>query len=686
MALRIAGDSHVGKVRTANEDSLIVEPRLGLYAVLDGMGGANAGDVASQMARDAIREYVTARRGSVPARQLLEAAIHAGSTTVFTAAQAQRERHGMGTTVVACLIDGATVVIGHVGDSRAYLLRGGRLQAMTRDHTIVEELVDRGLLTPDEAERHPYKNVLSRNLGARPETRVDVVEVELAPGDRLMLCSDGLYGYAAGEAIQYLLGSGDAPDQVCRDLIDLALRGGGGDNVSAIVIEAPPLATSATHVVRTSGAHVWWQKRQRFLQVAKERGLPKNPIVRGLPPAEALDIVAMSLCQAIYHDLEKSTGVNVWTFTQHLAGGWFERGGEWSAVRGIVDILGDSARAVIDEVRAADAHLGFLLDVAVSRALVVAELALGGLLAERLRQVDSELIELHSSLLETSAGSRDTPLPAARASGRELSESALDAALNGAELSDSSDAALSDSGLSDAGLSDAGLSDAGLSEPELSEAELSETGLSQTRLSETGRAPAGERFVERPTLPFLRADLPARSSGLPRELLDAITKTLTIARARTSPRAELVVQVLSALEAVATAGDEHLGTAVLAARELYGVRSVDDTGIMPLFDALDQARILTAASVHQIKVSEPVRAKALRTISTAHQRLVGAATGLVLESVTPFSDRLREVQAVTITLRDQVAKAERRRADLERRFATIVDPSLPWGARGNTEW
>jgi protein phosphatase len=610
--MRIAGDSHVGKVRTTNEDSLIVEPRVGLFAVLDGMGGANAGDVASRTARDAIRDFVLARRAALPPKQLLEQALKAGGSAVHSSAQAHREHHGMGTTVVACLVaDGGRVVIGHVGDSRAYLLRDGRLQALTRDHTIVEELVDRGLLAADEAERHPYKNVLSRNLGARPETRVDLLELVMRGGDRLLLCSDGLFGYASAEGIQYLLGSGDAPDHVCRDLIELALKGGGGDNVSTIVIEAPAPAPTSTQVVRTTGATAWWQKRQRFLAVAKERGLTKNPIVRGLPPKEALELVALSLCQAVFHDLEKSTGVNVWTFAQNLAGGWFERGGDWAAVRGMIDILGTSARAVVDEIRGADRQLGFLLDVAVSRAFVVAELALGGLLAERLRQVDTDLIELHT-LHDTTE-----PIP------MRMSEESMD---------------------------------------------------------------TGERFIDRPTIPFLRPERPVTNSGVSSEVLDAIHKTLTIARGRTSPRAELVKQVLVALDAIASEGGGSFAIAVLSARELYGVRAVDDAGVMPLFDALDQARILTAASVHQIQTTEPTRARVLAAISTAHQRLVGATTGLVLEAVAPFGERLREAQAGTGKLRDQVARAERRRADLERKFATVVDPNLPWGVRGDTEW
>jgi len=602
--VRVAGDTNVGKVRTTNEDSMVVDPARGLFVVLDGMGGANAGDVASQTARDALRDFVIQRRLTMDPRALLEASIQHACRTVWDAAQRSREHHGMGTTVVACLVpDTNRAIIAHVGDSRAYLLRGGRLQVLTRDHTIVEELVDRGLLSAEEAERHPYKNVLSRNLGAKPETRVDVLDLELKPGDRLLLCSDGLYGYASAEAIQYLLGSGDAPEHVARDLIDLALRGGGGDNVSTIVIEAPAALPTSTQVVRTSGAIAWWQKRQRFLQIAKERGITRNPICRGLSSDEALDLVALSLCQAIFHDLEKSTGVNVWTFAQNLAGPWFERGGEWSALRNLVDILGMSARTVVDEIRTADANLGYLLDIAVSRALVVAELALGGLLAERLREVDADLIQVHAAIQDTLDAVDDT-----------------------------------------------------------------------------------ERFTEQATVPFLRPDRPVSNSGVSAEVLTAIGKTLTIARARTSPRAELVKQILSALETIATDSSGNFAAAVTAARELYGVRTVDDSGVMPLYDALDSVRIITASSVHQISAPDALRAKVLAAISSAHQRLVGAMTGLVLEAVAPYSERLREVQAETSQLRDQVAHAERKRAELEKKFATTIDQSQPWEKRGTTEW
>ncbi|MCX5742826.1 MAG: protein phosphatase 2C domain-containing protein [Proteobacteria bacterium] len=627
--VRVASDTNVGKVRTTNEDSLLVEASRGLYGVFDGMGGANAGDVASQTARDAVRDYVIQRRLTMEPRALIEAALIAGCNAVFTKAALSRETHGMGTTAVACLVvDPQKAFIAHVGDSRAYLLRNSRLSALTRDHTIVEELVVRGMLTPDEAERHPYKNVLSRNLGAQATCKVDVFELDIQPGDRVLLCSDGLYGYAGQDAMQYILGSGDAPEDVARDLVELALRGGGGDNVTTIVIEAPQSPQSSTQIVRTNGAQAWWQRQQRFLQVAKERGLTRNPIVRGLDPTEALDLVALSLCQAIYHDLEKSTGVNVWTFTQNLAGGWFERGGEWGPLRAMFDILAMSARTVVDELRANDRPLGFLVDVAVSRALVVAELALGGLLAEQLRQVDADLIQLHTQLQETVQ--------------HELVEPG----------------------------------DLG-TEPGTVPHTISGIGASRD---------STPKFLDQQTIPFLRPDRPVTNSGVANELLDAIGKTLTVARARTAPKAELVRQILSALETIATDSAGNFATAVLSAREIYGVRPVDETGIMPLFDALDHARVLTSSSVHQIVAADATRARVLHALSAAHQRLVGATTGLVLEAVAPISERLQDVAAQTVELRDQVAKAERRRADLEKRFATNVDQSLPWGSRGNTNW
>jgi serine/threonine protein phosphatase PrpC len=605
-SLRAAGDSHTGHVRSSNEDAVIIDPRRSLYVVLDGMGGASAGDVASQTARDMIAEFVRQnRRAATSGRVLLDAAIQAASRAVFDAAKLRHDRHGMGTTVVACLLESETkAVIAHVGDSRAYLLRAGRLMQLTHDHTIVEELVSRGALSREDAEAHAYKNVLSRNLGAKPEAKVDFSEVELKPGDRLLLCSDGLYGFASAEAMQYLLGSGDAPEHVARDLIELALRGGGGDNVSAIVIEKGGAAPTTTQVVRSSGSIAWWQRRQRFMVAAQERGVGRSPIAASLGvPGEALELLAGSLCQAVFHDLEKSTGVNVWTFAHNLAVGWLGRGGEWAPLRNLLDALTGSARAVIEELRGQDMQLAQLLDTAVTRALVVSELAVGSVLADQLRIVDSELVEIHAAR-QVEAEHRASP---------------------------------------------AGAGD-------------------------------GRAFVEQQTIPFVSHQRAmSHDDGASPEILGAVRGAVRAARAKLGQQANrtLIDQALQALESIATDSD-GTAVAIVGARDLYGVRTVDEAGVGPLFDALDRARMLVTAGVYSLGAAPSAITAALRRISVGHQRLVGACAHLVIEAASPAKDKLREAQAETADLRLQMAKWEKKLGELERRFATVVDPSTPW--------
>jgi serine/threonine protein phosphatase PrpC len=608
--IEVAGCTDVGCVRAGNEDAMLVDVELGLYAVFDGMGGAKAGEVAAQTARDAVRSYVARNADQLPPMDLLENALLHACATVFDAARADRNLHGMGTTAVVCLIPDLQrpkkAVIAHVGDSRAYLLRNGRLSQLTRDHTIVAELVARGMITAEDAESHQYKNVLSRNLGARFEAAVDVVATELHAGDRLMLCSDGLYGYAANEAILYLLGSGDAPQHVARDLIELALRGGGGDNVTAVVIDAGVAAATTTQVVRTSGASSWWQQRARYVAVARERGLGRSPLCRGLPADEAIELVAGSFCEALYHDLEKSTGVNVWTFAQNLGTGWLDHGGDWAVLRGVLDILQDAAVAVVDAIRTVDRRLGPLLDIAVARALIVTELAAGNLLADRLRAVERELVDLHAV--------------------------------------------------------------AAAAEP----------------ATDSGRG----GYVEDPTIPFLRADgdrapaarrapsprgeVPgsagdgARSlGGLAREIATAVRSALTIARAAAPADALLVQRTIAALEATAIDG-EDAPAVVAEAREVYGVRTLDDIGLPPLFEALERVRLLVTTAVHQTRHSDAVKCDALRVLSTCHRRLVATITGLILDAVEPSSQRLRDAQRATAYLRDELETLERRRVELDR--------------------
>jgi serine/threonine protein phosphatase PrpC len=239
------GATHPGKVRASNQDVILIDPELGLYAVLDGMGGAQAGDIAARLARETLVGFLREHSGSrtLTPRELLAHAVDAAATAVYTAAEQQAAYRGMGTTVVACLVVEATdvepmhVVIGHVGDSRAYLLRDGYLRQLTRDHTLVRRFVDEGAMTTDQAETSQLKHILTRNLGATKRAKPDLQEHALEAGDRVLLCSDGLHGGGvSGEEIRGVFRMREAPEQTAHQLIALALRGEARDNISVIVL------------------------------------------------------------------------------------------------------------------------------------------------------------------------------------------------------------------------------------------------------------------------------------------------------------------------------------------------------------------------------------------------------------------------------------------------------------------
>ena len=195
MRLITGAATDVGRVREGNEDAYLVDDATGLVAVADGMGGHRAGEVASATALEALRAAITHGR---PLRESMQDANEA----VFTKSLTDEELRGMGTTLTAAtLVTGGTVLVGHVGDSRAYLLHDGELRQVTVDHSLVEELVREGRLTADEAAVHPQRSIITRALGVDASVEVDVYPVELAPGDRLLLCSDGLTGMVQAETI-----------------------------------------------------------------------------------------------------------------------------------------------------------------------------------------------------------------------------------------------------------------------------------------------------------------------------------------------------------------------------------------------------------------------------------------------------------------------------------------------------
>jgi PPM family protein phosphatase len=218
-----------GRRRRRNEDAYVVQPPL--FAVADGMGGAQAGEIASRIAASVLRDS-----DGGTGEDAVIALIQEANRRVYEAAVSDDTRAGMGTTMTAALVEGGTVRIGHVGDSRAYRVRDGVLEQLTEDHSLVAELVRSGKLSPEEADVHPQRSVITRVLGTDPEVDVDTFEVEARPGDVFMICSDGLTSMVDDEAILALLRQDGQPlEQRARGLVEAANRGGGEDNITVIL-------------------------------------------------------------------------------------------------------------------------------------------------------------------------------------------------------------------------------------------------------------------------------------------------------------------------------------------------------------------------------------------------------------------------------------------------------------------
>jgi PPM family protein phosphatase len=235
MQIRAAAASEVGHRRSGNEDSYLCQDRL--FAVADGLGGHAGGEVASAITIEALAELDGSLDELDKAGERLAQAVWAGNDAVLRRAAEDSALEGMGTTVTAAAVIDGQVVLAHVGDSRAYLLREGRLERLTDDHTPVEEAVRAGQITAEAARTHPYRNMLSRAVGLDEEVDVDVVAPQpLQPGDRLLLCSDGLSGPVDDPQIGAVLARSDDPDEACRELVQAALDGGGPDNITVVVV------------------------------------------------------------------------------------------------------------------------------------------------------------------------------------------------------------------------------------------------------------------------------------------------------------------------------------------------------------------------------------------------------------------------------------------------------------------
>ncbi len=248
--MQIASDglTDVGRVRTNNEDSFRIVEALHLFVLSDGMGGEAHGEVASSMAVETIVNYCAEAKDDPSITQSgspaghwaektkhLQSAVYLANSKIYQSAQKNPELRGMGATVTAAWYDNGRLSIAHVGDSRAYLLRGGNLQQLTNDHSLVAEQVRRGIITPQEAEASEMQSVLLRALGAHPQVEVDVDEVAIFPRDVLLLCSDGLTRMVTEPEIAGSLQAETDPASAARKLIELANERGGIDNVTVIV-------------------------------------------------------------------------------------------------------------------------------------------------------------------------------------------------------------------------------------------------------------------------------------------------------------------------------------------------------------------------------------------------------------------------------------------------------------------
>jgi PPM family protein phosphatase len=249
-----AGVTDVGRVREANEDAYFVGESI--VAVADGMGGHLAGEVASATALEPVQSLDGRVFEDGPhAIDALRQAVVQANDTVSQMARDEPTYRGMGTTLTVAMMEGRRLHLAHVGDSRAYLLRGDRFSQLTDDHTLVQHLVDEGQITREEAATHPQRSIITRAIGVSPDIEVDVLSLELDPGDQLLLCSDGLTGVVEDDEIARELATGDDPDETLKRLVDAANAGGGPDNVTAVLVRYGELPQLAGGAADGSGGH-----------------------------------------------------------------------------------------------------------------------------------------------------------------------------------------------------------------------------------------------------------------------------------------------------------------------------------------------------------------------------------------------------------------------------------------------
>ena len=236
--LEASGISDPGRVRPNNEDSFLLLPHLGLAAVADGMGGAAAGEVASSIFVDSAKRIITAPApDAAQASELIKRVYIEANHQIMEYAAAHPEAKGLGCTAELLLFHPSGYCLGHVGDSRTYLLRNGTLKRLTKDHTVVQDQLDQGLITPEEARKHPMRNVILRAVGVNEVLAVDIIKGMFIPADTFLLCSDGLSDMIDDTQIHEIMSRRLAPAEMARLLVERANQAGGKDNVTAVIVK-----------------------------------------------------------------------------------------------------------------------------------------------------------------------------------------------------------------------------------------------------------------------------------------------------------------------------------------------------------------------------------------------------------------------------------------------------------------
>lgn len=240
--LKTACITDAGKLRKENEDSFChqkLKNGLELFAVADGMGGYNAGEVASNIAVKVVSEYCTQHIEddvkSDDVIHILDDAIAKANKVIYDESIKNKDYSGMGTTIVAAITNGEDMIIAHVGDSRAYILKDNSLNKLTNDHSLVAEMVRDGMITEDEAQRHPKKNIITRALGTDENVKVDIQKIHISMDDTVLLCTDGLSNMIEDKIIEQMLIKNSDVNKCARELVDLANKLGGRDNITVII-------------------------------------------------------------------------------------------------------------------------------------------------------------------------------------------------------------------------------------------------------------------------------------------------------------------------------------------------------------------------------------------------------------------------------------------------------------------